>query len=580
MFLTQFMDQKNNARKPVSRRKVWGSFVFIVILSVVCALIATPHIPERFWASKFFNSFTPHLGLDLKGGAQLVYQADLSRVPIGDVREAIEGARDVIERRVNAFGVGEPSVTTSGQDRIIIELPGISDLKDAIKKIGETPILEFKEAKTEAEIDTEASKFEGDAEKINKSMKELADKTLAEVKAGKDFATLAKERSQDGTRDNGGQLDWARKGMYVKEFEDVVFGKLKNKGELFPSLVKSQFGYHIIKLDDVREVDVPATDGKPASKEKEVKVSHILFKIRTSKDLLAALGDTVMWKTTGLSGTQLKSAKVIFDQNTSTPLVQLAFNDEGKKLFEDITGRNVGKQVAIFLDGSVLSAPRVSEKIIGGDAVITNMENAQVAKELARRLSAGALPVPITLLSQQTIGPTLGAESVHTSIVAGLIGLILVSVFMIVFYRFLGLISVIALGVYSVILLALFEFIPITLTLAGVAGYLLSVGMAVDANILIFERTKEELRAGHPFSVAIEEGFLRAWNSIRDSNVSSLITCAILYFTSTSMIQGFAVTLGLGILVSIFTAINVTRTILRLVTVPAFIRHNKFFIIE
>ena len=242
----------------------------------------------------------------------------------------------------------------------------------------------------------------------------------------------------------------------------------------------------------------------------------------------------------------------------------IQFNNDGAKIFSALTQKNLQKPIAIELDGEIISAPTVQTQIDNGQAVITGKFTIQEAKKLALELNAGALPVPIKLIEQQNIGATLGTESVKKSLVAGLIGLLLVAVFMIVYYRLPGALAVVALFIYTLVTLALFKLIPVTLTLAGIAGFILSVGMAVDANILIFERVKEELNIGKSMGLAIEEGFKRAWSSIRDSNISSLITAGILYYGTTGVVRGFAVTLALGIFISLFTAITVTRTFLRL----------------
>lgn len=266
---------------------------------------------------------------------------------------------------------------------------------------------------------------------------------------------------------------------------------------------------------------------------------------------------------TGLTGAQLKKANVTFDQN-GNPEVAISFNKEGADKFKEITTRNLQKPVVIALDNEIVSAPTVQSAISDGNAVITGNFNIKEAKNLALQLNSGALPMPIKIAEQRRIGPTLGQESVKRSLVAGLTGIFLVGLFMILYYRLPGLLATLALLFYGLFVLALFKLIPVTLTLAGVAGFILSIGMAVDANILIFERMKEELRAGKAKREAIEDGFRRAWSSIRDSNVSSLITCLILYYGTTGLVRGFAVTLALGILVSMFTAITVSRTFLRL----------------
>lgn len=265
-----------------------------------------------------------------------------------------------------------------------------------------------------------------------------------------------------------------------------------------------------------------------------------------------------------VSGKELKRADVSFDQQSGLPNVQLTFNEEGKNKFAQATKNNIGKPIYIMLDKEIISAPTVQSEIPNGEAIITGDFDIKEAKDLVNLLNGGALPVSIKVIEQRNVGATLGDESVKSSLVAGFIGLILVAIFMITQYRFPGLLAVIALLIYTLIVLALFKLIPVTLTLAGIAGFILSIGMAVDANILIFERMKEELRSSKSRIAAAEAGFRRAWSSIRDSNVSSLLTAGILMWFGSGIIRGFAFTLAIGILVSMFTAITVTRTFLRL----------------
>lgn len=399
--------------------------------------------------------FPYRLGLDIQGGAHLVYQADLSNVSTPDYADSMDAVRDVIERRVNLFGVSEPVVQVekshpvflgearpegaAGSDwRLIVELAGVKDISAAIRLIGDTPYLEFKEERLEQE----------------------RNEILEEQKKTGEFR------------------------------EDPYF--------------------------------MP----------------------------------------TPLTGRHLKRANLDFDQTTFQPQISLELTEEGAKIFAELTKKNVGKQLAIYLDGAPISAPVVREEITEGRAQITGNFTPQSAKEFVGRLNAGALPVPIRLIAQQTVQPSLGQESLLRSLNAGIIGFLAVAIFMIFWYRLPGILAVLALLFYITIVLAIFKLIPVTLTAAGIAGFILSVGMAVDANVLIFERLKEELRAGKILSEAIQEGFGRAWTSIRDSNASSLITSAILYWLGTSVVQGFALTLGIGILVSMFSAISVTRTLL------------------
>ncbi|MFA7286987.1 MAG: protein translocase subunit SecD [Patescibacteria group bacterium] len=538
----------------------------VTALNSQLAALETRSMPEAFAFVKDVAKVrlpvvteTPfHLGLDLVGGTQLLYDADTSKIPEADRASALEGVRDVIERRVNAFGVAEPLVQTdrSGDNwRVLVELAGVDDVNEAIAQIGETPLLEFKEqdeapAAVELTPEQKAALVAGDS-----IAKERATAALSRVLKGEDFATVAKEVSEDpGSKDSGGDLGYIKRDILDIDFANAAFDTLA-VGGVTQRLVKTAFGYHIIEKIDERKAEDGAT---------EAHLRHILVRVPTEQDYLA--GDaSAGWKNTTLSGKQLKTALVVFDPQTSQPQVQLTFDDEGAKLFEEITGRNIGKPVGIFLDGQPISVPTVQQAIIGGQAVITGTFTVDEAKLLAQRLNAGALPVPITLLSQQTIGARLGAVAIADSLKAALVGFVLVGLFMIFYYRLPGLLAVLALLVYGSLVLALFKFWPVTLTLAGIAGFILSVGMAVDANVLIFERMKEELRRGQPLGVAVELGFPRAWTSIRDSNVSSLITCLILYWFGTSIVRGFALTLAIGIIISMFSAISVTRTFLRAV---------------
>lgn len=424
----------------MSKRRLYLKFLTIVILAVLAGLVAAPKgkISLKPLKINFEKEYDLKLGLDLQGGTHLVYEGNLKDIPEDARVDAMNSARDVIERRVNAFGVSEPLVQVSGSNRIIVELPGVRDINEAIKLLGQTPFLEFREENPNPpEIEPDAS------------------------------------------------------------------GNISISGE----------------------------------------------------DLFLP---------TGLTGKEFKRATLEFDQRTGVPQIALQFDAEGTKKFAEITQRSVGKRVAIFLDGQILSAPTVQTAITDGKAVITGQFNVQEAKELVTRLNSGALPVPIKLIQQQNVGATLGLASVKKSLAAGLIGFAIIALFMILYYRLPGLLAVLALSIYTVLSMAIFKLFGITLTLAGIAGFILSIGMAVDANILIFERMKEELRKGKTLHQAVNEGFARAWLSIRDSNISSLITTFILGYFGSSIIRGFAVTLSIGILISMFTAITITRTFLQL----------------
>lgn len=410
--------------------------------------------PARFSLS-LSKSDTYKLGLDLNGGTHLLYRADTSRLEGVGVKDAMTSLRDVIERRVNLFGVAEPIVQSeeggavgqAKEERLIVELPGVTDVSKAIALIGKTPLLEFRLAKTNAGF-SEAD---------------------------------------------------------LKKTADELFEPPK------------------------------------------------------------------------LTGQYLDHAELTFDQTTRQPRVLLSFNTPGTKLFADITKANVGRVLAIFLDGTPISMPVIRQEIDNGKAEISGNFTPDEARTLVRNLNYGALPVPIELISTQTIGPSLGQAALDAGARAGKYAFLVIALFLILWYRLPGFVAVVALLMYVVLNLAIFKLIPVTLTAAGIAGFILSIGMAVDANILIFARMREEFKAGKNLEDAIKEGFGRAWLSIRDSNLSSIITAIILYWSaSTSVVKGFALVFGIGVLTSMLTAITVSRTLLMALGVKGENRFTKF----
>jgi len=533
------------------KKKLQLKFGGIIVLALMCGLFSYPQIVSKAPpVYDFFNKFKLNLGLDLQGGFHLEYKADVSNIDSTKVAEAMQGAQTVIERRVNAFGVGEPLVQTakSGQEnRIIVELPGIKDIEEAKTKIKDAPLLEFKE---EGPVDAQVQQM---FDQANQQAKEKAAKILDEVKNGGDFAQLAKDNSEDpGSKDKGGDLDFVKKGAFVPEFDKVLFDSNLKNGDIYPDLVESTYGWHIIKFIESR--------GEGA--DLEVHAQHILF---LKKD--PSQYDQFKYQTTGLTGKNLKSATAQYSQGQGLgePEVALQFDEEGTNLFAELTKKNLGKKIAIFLDGELQIAPTVQVEITNGQAVITGNYTFKEAKDISDRLNQGALPVPLTLVGQQSVEATLGADSLRSILIAGAIGLGAVIVFMLIFYRFLGLVASLALLIYTVAMITLFKMTGITLTLSGIAGFVLSIGMAVDANILIFERTKEEIRGGRSIANSLEEGFKRAWTSIRDGNVSSLLTSGILYLMGTGFVKGFAAALFIGVVVSMFTAVVITRTMLKFI---------------
>ncbi len=552
-----------------SRKKL--KIALLVLVTGLAFLIANPKPTGVKWLDKNIQKLKINLGLDLQGGVHLVYEVDMKNIKSGKEKEALSGIQDVIERRVNAFGVTEPIVQPSrigNSYRLIVELAGIKDIEEAKKMIKETPFLEFKEqGEKKTKLNQEEEKLLAKQldliEKENKKQTEKAQATLKKALAGDNFENLAKENSEDpGSKEKGGNLGFFKKGVMLPEFEKVAFSDDFKKGQVYPELVKTSFGLHIIKKIDERG----------AGENKEINASHILFKISDKAKVKEYLTQQMLqpqWKNTGLTGGQLESSQVSFNQQgMSEPVVSLQFNKEGKDLFKQITERNINKPVAIFLDGQIISAPRVNDVIRDGRAIISGGFNIKEAKELSQRLNTGALPVPIKLISQQSIEASLGADSLNKSVKAGLWGLLAVAIFMIIYYRLAGVVAVIALVVYISLMVTIFKLssltksFGITLTLSGIAGFILSIGMAVDANILIFERMKEEIKRGRDLKSAHEEGFKRAWTSIRDGNFSTILTALILMIFGASFIQGFAIILVIGVLLSMFTAIVITKVLL------------------
>ncbi len=443
--------------------------LFILVLTLLAGYVVWPQKPGNYIPGGDFLPGSPgihlgglqrqgaRLGLDLQGGTQLTLQANMSNVPQDQRDSALKGVLNVIERRVNAYGVAEPHIQARGTDRIIVELPGVKDIEEAKKLIGQTATLEFKEC------------------------------------------------ASTSTR-CGPQDPW-----------QIATG-------------------------------------------------------------------TVGGQTLELTGKYLVPGRqqVTFQGQGGLPQVAFELNGEGAQIFGQVTQRLLGRQLGIFLDDQLISAPTV-QAVITDNGVITGL-TLEEARLLAIELNAGALPVPVTIEEERTVDATLGSDSVHKSIVAGELALLIVVVFMLLYYRLPGLAASGALIVYSLLTLALFKLIPVTLTLAGIAGFILSLGMAVDANILIFERMKEELRSGKTLAAAIRAGEDRAWPSIRDSNSSTLITCAVLYWFGhqfgATIIMGFALVLGIGVVISLFSALFVTRTFLELVLGQSWARRSRVFGME
>lgn len=421
------------------KKNLLVKIALILLLTIACGFISYPNSRLKFNIGNFSvdRKFDLSLGLDLSGGSHLVFEADTSKLDSSKKEQAIKSLRNVIEKRVNLFGLSEPNVQTSsfeGKDRIIVELPGINDPKEAASSIGQTAQLVF-----------------------------------VEVKEGSPSATV-----------------------------------------------------------------IP----------------------------------------TGLTGADLASSKVVFDQNTGKPSVSFEVVSESQNKFAEVTKRLIGKRMVIFLDQAVVTNAIVQDTLTTNGQITGNF-TVDEANEMSDLLNSGALPVPVRLVEEKTVGATLGSDSVSKSVKAGLVGLVMVMLFMILIYGKYGVVADVALIIFGIITTALYKLIPVTLTVPGIAGFLLSVGMAVDSNILIFERLKEEIK-NRPIAQALEVSFGRAWDSIRDANVATLVTAFILanplewsFLHVSGPIRGFAITLALGIGISLFTGIVVSRNLLRL-----FVKHD------
>ena len=557
------------------------------------------------------------LGLDLQGGGHLVYQANLTDPETGEVlevsEEQMESLKRAIERRVNSAGLGEPIIQILGTDRLLVQLPGVTDLQRAKEIIGETAQLVFKrrelnvpreadeistddvlsvtvdflpepdlgedepaETDTESEdeqtADTESEDEQTAAPDVPAEAEEPLDRPIAFLVEFTDAGALEFQTMLDRVTQNYiqavTQLQIGERG-YPSFIEILVDGSQQLRYQISPlaiAQVATSTTYAFLVPEEVTTNEQPPLE---VMKERVGDNAQIRF-----IELQGSVDEDI-----SLTGDDLSRAFPGQHTASGLPIVNLEFDDRGTRIFGEITQDIIAKQqetgtrdqIAIFLDGEELISPEVNAVITSGTAIIEGRQDFTVerVRNLALLLEAGRLPVPIVLIQERAVDAILGADSLAKSVVAGLIGLALVLLFMVLYYRLPGLIAAFALLIYVSIVLAIFKVVPVTLTLSGVAAVILSIGMAVDANILIFERMKDELRAGRTLMSSINFGFDRAWPAIRDGNVSTLITCAILFWFAdqlgASVVQGFAVSLAIGVGVSMFTAITVSRTLLRFV---------------
>ena len=570
----------------------------VIFIAVLVALSATILSIQNIKLGDFErggdNRLGLSLGLDLQGGSHLVYRAALTDPETGEsitvTKDQMEALKRTIERRVNASGLGEPIIQLLGTDRLLIQLPGVSDTARAKSFIGETARLEFKRRSNNVPVELEELTQEDIVSVTAELFPDLSDPSATSTPT--DNATTTPEASSDRplvlmidfTEAGAAEfqtvldrlldtfvtfsaaLDEGNRPFFPSRLDITVEGETQIRFELSPLTIvqiATSTTYAFAYPADAETGQVPTVEAAQAQVGSNAKVFFTEIQGQADEDI-------------GLTGDDLSRAYPGQNSATGIPVVNIEFNDRGTRIFGELTSDIVIKQettgqrdqIAIFLDDEELISPVVQTAITAGTAVISGQDfTIERVRDIALLLESGRLPVPIELIQERDVDAILGEDSLAKSVVAGIIGLGLVLVFMTLYYRLPGVIASVALIIYSSMVLAVFKIMPVTLTLSGVAAAILSIGMAVDANILIFERMKEELRAGRTLLSAINIGFDRAWPAIRDGNVSTLITCGILFWFSdrlgATIVQGFSVTLAIGVVLSMFSAITITRTLLR-----------------
>jgi len=606
-------------------RRYSKTLVVIVLLVLVAALaLGFKTVSIGSFERTGDNVLGLKLGLDLQGGSHLVYQAVLTNDAgerIAPTADQMDSLRRIIERRVNETGLGEPIIQTLGDDRLLVQMPGVGDPGRAKSIIGETAQLEFKhrQLNVPVPVDLDASQivsvtigeFPAPSSKSTDELIEGAETSTSSLP--QTTVTTTAETSTDsgavsstgaGTDGDAPEVELS---FLLVEFTDagaeIMDGVLRRMLESALAVVTgSSSPANTLQVDisgdEFRTMTLPtqfvarvegtnifgmallSTAGRPLAD--TIEATNALFGANPEVDFVEIYG--AFDEDVGLTGDELARAYAGTHSASGLPIVNIEFNGEGARRFGELTQEIAGTTdlLAIFLDDEELIAPGVTQAITGGAAFIQGRDfTPDRARDISQLLEAGRLPIPIELVQERDVDAILGADSLRKSVFAGLIGLALVLVFMVAYYRVPGLIAAVALVIYGVLMLAIFKILPVTLTLSGLAAAILSVGMAVDANILIFERMKDELRAGRTLLTSINIGFNRAWPAIRDGNFSTLITCAILFWFADTLgatvVQGFAATLAIGVMVSMFSAIVVSRTLLRLVATTALASRVSWF---
>ena len=581
--------------------------ITIAIITVICGtVLGVEKINLNNFERGSENILGLSLGLDLQGGSHLIYQAlnPETNLPEEITSDQMEALSKTIERRINSSGLGEPIIQIIGEDRLLVQLPGIKDPGRAKSLIGETARLEFKHRTTDVPP---------------KPLTNIVAEDLISITA--DAISTDKTLKSDDNPDSENTTEYAEgivfefSEMGAIKFNEVVADlqlsmvNAINSAELGQNPpAPARLGVNIegaeplrFKANGLQIVRLEQKDGEgnkfvialPANPDgtSSLSIEEAKAKLGTSPTVNFELSEGHIDEDIGLSGDDLDSAYPSQHQSSGVPIVNIEFNERGTREFGELTTNIYAKQqstglrdqIAIILDGNELIAPVVNSPITQGTAIIQGPDfTIERVKDLALLLESGRLPVPIQLIQERDVDAMLGADSLRKSVIAGITGLCLVLLFMILYYRVPGVMASISLLIYAIIVLAIFKMIPVTLTLSGVAAAILSIGMAVDANILIFERMKDEIRAGRTMLSSVNIGFNRAWPAIRDGNVSTLITCAILYWFSdqlgATIVQGFAITLAIGVMISMFTAITISRTFMRVIALTPLSRKTRLFI--
>ncbi|MCD6330364.1 MAG: protein translocase subunit SecD [Candidatus Cloacimonetes bacterium] len=493
----------------------------------------------------WFSSKQLKLGLDLQGGMHLVLEVDTEGLPAETAENAIKSAQQIITNRIDQFGVAEPTIQKIGTKRILVQLPGLRDAGRAKELIGKTALLEF-------QLVANTQDIRNAVEAIDEYLKSNYDK----------YAYLKKVEDEKATAVEEALFESETADSLADSTAAVV--EETSHDHLFSSLV-AIYGQRLIVRPENLELFRKVINLPEIQEIMPEGVVILLGKV-DKDNIQGARPVYFLYDTVELTGTHLKTADVRIGQGmdpkiANKPYVSLQFDNEGSRIFANVTGSHINEQLAIVLDNIVHSAPVINDKIRDGNAMITGIGDMDEAKDLAIVLNAGNLPAPVNIVEERTVGPTLGSDSIKAGFKAAIIGLILVMLFMIIYYKISGIIANIALIGNVLIILAVLTMLNASLTMPGIAGIILTIGMAVDANVLIFERIREELRAGKSVRTAIDNGYKRAVITIADANITTLITAVVLYQFGTGPIRGFAVTLSIGILASMFTAIVVTKAI-------------------